>query len=599
MPDRQQTFEFTTSSKHIVSTNYKHNEKMKKFYTLLAGLLMAGSASAIVTTTATVKNVDMSQLKSKIESVERYGLKSETVALPEGMQRAVDATGTQWSVMISLLSPMSDVLTGINEFREYPFYLMYMNVQCMDASNNRFPFYISWPSKVAAKALESDALYKELYREIEGGQEIIESAALKYFDTLEDAYAPADYEEVTKVFEDGVVKMQMLPYVYYRPFIVPSGIFGAKLTWNGGEYLCMGAVEVGTAENSQLDYTNATTIEWRGLDSETSDIELDINAPYCKFTQQPTGVLVEDGGRVGIAAVQLSGTALIFGFANLTFDQIQEVHIFNVGRITYGTSPESWLYPTAFDPLNQYFLCWCHSTMTYMARNSSTGEEMQNFTNNTLPQEENFGIGAPGWATDENYELTYMKAALWAPENSENPYGFWEMPTAEYEKNSTTGSIRYLSAPAPHKLIQPLNCDAGIHDGFSGMYSGYRASAEPERSWIGIGDKNYGFNFKYATSLTGNYYISGNFKGNIIYHPTPNKWVDEMVALPAVGNIEADAINKGGSGSVEGVISNSPVVSSTYYNLQGQRISNAPENGIYIVRNVKADGTVEAVKVVK
>lgn len=573
---------------------------MKKIYTLLAGVMVAGSAFAIVPNTASVKNVDMKDVMSRIEALEYHSLKSEMSSLPQGMMRAQDATGAEWSVMVSLRSPMTEVLSGIQKFGEYPFYLMNMNIQCMEQSNdNQIPLFISWPSNVARLAFSSSEMYNELYKEAENGLEIDETAALKYFKTLEEAYAPSSFDDLAQLFEednDGAIRMYMLPAPYYRPMILPSGVFGTPMKWNGTEYLSMSATE---GSNGNLDLSNATYIDWRGLDEQTSDIDLDITSPYCAYTTQPNGVLVESGSRLGIAATQVSGNALLLGFANLTFNNFQEVHIFNVGRITYGTSPESWLYPTKFDPLNQYFLCWCHSGMAYMAHNSQTDEDVQNYTNNSLPQGiGGVGIGGPGYRVAEEYEFTYMKAALWAPENSETPYGFWEMPEAEYERNSTTGAIRYLSAPAPYELIEPLNCDAGIHDGFSGLYSGYRMNAEPLRSWIGIGDKTYGFNFKFASQMTGDYYISGNFKGNIFYHPTPNKWVDEVTALPSVSTLTADAINKGES-SVESVISNSPVVSSTYYNLQGQRISNAPENGIYIVRNVKADGTVEAVKVVK
>lgn len=598
MPDRQQTFEFTTSSKHIVSTNYKHNEKMKKFYTLLAGLLVAGSASAIVTNPVPVKNVDMKSVMSKIEAIEYQGFKSETSSVPQGMMRAQDAQGNQWNVMVALRQPMADIMEI--DFSEYPYYLMNMNFQCMAENNdNSIPLYIMWPSKVALKATESKELEKELYKKAEHGLQIDETAALKYFKTIEEAYEPCTFDEMVAAFKenDGVIRLNMVPGTYYMPSICSSAMFGASMKWNGAEYLSMSADVVG----DQLDYTNATYIDWRGLDDTTSDIDVDVQSPYCKFTEQPNGALVPDGGRVGIAATQVSGNALLFGFADIIFDQFEEVHIFNVGRVQYGVSPESWYYPTAFDPLNQYFICWCHRTMAYMVKDQQ-GNEEQNFTNSSLPMPPtgmNLGVGAPGWAVDPNYEFTYMKAALWAPENSENPYGLWSMPVAEYKENQATGTITYMSAPAAKELIQPLNCDAGDHDGFKGLYQTYYMYPQPEKSWIGIGDKNYGFNFKFSTPMTGQYSIRGNFKGNIIYHPTPNKWVDEMVALPAVGNIEADAINQGGSESVEGVISNSPVVSSTYYNLQGQRISSAPENGIYIVRNVKADGTVEAVKVVK
>ena len=50
---------------------------------------------------------------------------------------------------------------------------------------------------------------------------------------------------------------------------------------------------------------------------------------------------------------------------------------------------------------------------------------------------------------------------------------------------------------------------------------------------------------------------------------------------------------------IEGVENDAIVIGHEYYNLQGQRLSNAPESGFFIVKNLKADGTTSVVKVVK
>ena len=87
----------------------------------------------------------------------------------------------------------------------------------------------------------------------------------------------------------------------------------------------------------------------------------------------------------------------------------------------------------------------------------------------------------------------------------------------------------------------------------------------------------------------------GSVVGDIVYHPTPDKWVDDIQMLPAVGNVDADVITS----AVEEIESDAPVVSKTYYNFQGQRLSGEPENGMYIVRAIKADGTVKTTKIAK
>ncbi len=45
--------------------------------------------------------------------------------------------------------------------------------------------------------------------------------------------------------------------------------------------------------------------------------------------------------------------------------------------------------------------------------------------------------------------------------------------------------------------------------------------------------------------------------------------------------------------------SNAEVVATEYYNIQGQKLNTVPETGIFVKKNIKADGSVKAVKVVK
>ena len=75
--------------------------------------------------------------------------------------------------------------------------------------------------------------------------------------------------------------------------------------------------------------------------------------------------------------------------------------------------------------------------------------------------------------------------------------------------------------------------------------------------------------------------------------------VSDIQALPAVGNQEFNALEQGNSSSIDSTVSDAPVVSTSYYNFQGQRLASEPQEGLYIVRSVKADGTVVAKKVAK
>jgi hypothetical protein len=53
--------------------------------------------------------------------------------------------------------------------------------------------------------------------------------------------------------------------------------------------------------------------------------------------------------------------------------------------------------------------------------------------------------------------------------------------------------------------------------------------------------------------------------------------------------------------SVKNVLSesSSPVVSTEYYNIQGMRLNEVPQKGLYIERNIKADGSSKVSKIVK
>lgn len=51
--------------------------------------------------------------------------------------------------------------------------------------------------------------------------------------------------------------------------------------------------------------------------------------------------------------------------------------------------------------------------------------------------------------------------------------------------------------------------------------------------------------------------------------------------------------------AVEGIESDSETVAKEYYNLQGQKLNAAPENGVYILKSIKADGSYKSVKVAK
>ncbi len=575
---------------------------MKKIYPFLIGTMVAATSFAAVPMqnqrleNATISPMSIQRLQ---EVKQNIMTKSFDNVKNDGPMRIVtNQDGKEWSLMIAIAGPLQLITVDdqLTTLKDFPFYEAVISTQ--DASQggtNFIPMEATWPAKVMFS--ENENIWN---RDAEGRLiDLNETEVLKEFATMDEALAPVTYEEFAAKFEDNAIMLYMLDGIYYQPQLLPSYQMGENvaMNWNGNKYFPM----VGTLDQAtgKFDLSNATNFKWTKFDMELSDVDIELIAPYATYTTAANGA-IQLGSKAGTASAILSGEATTLGFADVSFDALGEVHIFNEGRITYGTSPQSWSYSTAFDPMNLYFLCFCSEGYGYMATDQN-GNQVQNFTENTLPKGNNGTFGVPGYRFEgSDGSLTFFKAGLWAPENSETPYGLWSMAESQYETSADGKQItKYLTPVTPYNLVQALNCSAGTNEGFSGAYQGYSLAAEPKNSWIGIGDKDFGFNFKFAATMTNGYYIKGYSKEDIFYHPTPNKWVSDIQALPAVGNQEFNALEQGNSSSIDSTVSDAPVVSTSYYNFQGQRLASEPQEGLYIVRSVKADGTVVAKKVAK
>lgn len=575
---------------------------MKKIYPFLIGTMVAATSFAAVPMqnqrleNATISPMSIQRLQ---EVKQNIMTKSFDNVKNDGPMRIVtNQDGKEWSLMIAIAGPLQLITVDdqLTTLKDFPFYEAVISTQ--DASQggtNFIPMEATWPAKVMFS--ENENIWN---RDAEGRLiDLNEIEVLKEFATMDEALAPVTYEEFAAKFEDNAIMLYMLDGIYYQPQLLPSYQMGENvaMNWNGNKYFPM----VGTLDQAtgKFDLSNATNFKWTKFDMELSDVDIELIAPYATYTTAANGA-IQLGSKAGTASAILSGEATTLGFADVSFDALGEVHIFNEGRITYGTSPQSWSYSTAFDPMNLYFLCFCSEGYGYMATDQN-GNQVQNFTENTLPKGNNGTFGVPGYRFEgSDGSLTFFKAGLWAPENSETPYGLWSMAESQYETSADGKQItKYLTPVTPYNLVQALNCSAGTNEGFSGAYQGYSLAAEPKNSWIGIGDKDFGFNFKFAATMTNGYYIKGYSKEDIFYHPTPNKWVSDIQALPAVGNQDFNALEQGNSSSIDSTVSDAPVVSTSYYNFQGQRLASEPQEGLYIVRSVKADGTVVAKKVAK
>lgn len=546
---------------------------MKKLYTLLAAACITGSAFAF-TPGQEVKKVNLpegmslGQILQKAEATQVSGNKTTFKIVNK-------ADDSEWSCLIALTEwPIFDSI------EEFPFYQMVFTCQPRGKSD----FYqvnINWPTW---GSLDDDCTY-----EVEGGL-MWDRAKVeeKYGDK---AFKPYTFEEFQEMAAGaGSSLMIALPGLYYAPCIIGTEAFGQYAdswtgwTVNGNTVYPKSA----TRTDQGWDYSQACTFDWTLFDALTSDVNITFNGRY-------TNSYAANSPLAGSTLAELEGAGVVLGFADILWDTLGEVHIFNGGRQEEYTDWSMNYDEQSPVPLNYYYLCFADETMGYMAKNEA-GEVVYNYTEKTLPENKQSNgkvlYGSPSYAFKEDAHFTYLAGAIWAPENSEYPYGVWSMKEPEKKNNA------YVQMPQAFNLVVAGLPDSYVNsDGFHGCYEGYSQNGIPGEVFVGIGDKKHGLNYKFGSALTNGHYIMGSYTGDIMFHATPDKWISDIKTLPALANEDADVIS--GPVAVDEIESDAPVVSKTFYNFQGQRLNSEPENGMYIIRAVKADGSVKAIKVAK
>lgn len=532
---------------------------MKKFYSLLTAACFTASAFALVPDTHKVANYKVPENIST-EILQKMNFDMKDVSSKKAFRIKNEADGSEWACLIAVAGQLMKDIT------DYPYYEMIVSMQPIDGSSeDLYQLEIAWPTYGALD---------DMYEEVEGGLKWDRAKVeAKYGDK---AFQPYSYEDFVEA-NGGSGMFITLPALYYAPCILGTQVLNYDWTVAGKTVYPMAA----TLNGNQWDTSNACTWNWSSFDFSTSDIKVEFNGKYSTVKGSYENPAQTYAGQT---VAELSGAGVVLGFANILWDTVGEIHIFNGGRqeafdnwtLNYGEQ--------STQPLNFYYICFCDETMGYMWKDKD-GKEDQCYTNQDLPTN-----GAPGAVFNKDYHMTYFAGAIWAPENSELPYGTWSMKEPAMDNNV------YVQKPEAYNLAVPYLKDNYLDlEAFHGSYEGYRIACLPGKTFLGIGDKKLGLNYKITGSITNGYSIMGSVVGNIIYHNTPDKWVDEYEMLPAVGNVDADVITS----AVEEIESDAPVVSKTYYNFQGQRLSGEPENGMYIVRAIKADGTVKTTKIAK
>lgn len=583
---------------------------MKKIFTLLAAGFFAATAMAFTPRPAKANLHFQPGTYERVQAIHQSNFQAIQNNDPR-VKRVTDKDGNEWQVMMCMPQGWWSAI-GSNDPADFPFYdLMVTASTEINKTAQDFQLEIEWPCVCAL----DDECVNPNYGKVENAPFILSDVARQKYG--ERAFDPMTYEEFQQAMtqEDGSIASLLIqvPTLYLQPVIIGPECYGPdagtdntkSVTIGSATYWSVSAID----NNGQIDYTNATTLNWTSLDIDASEIVMDYNVAYT--AQAPTqGWPTSWPTQKGKMAGTFDGPAIVLGFADFEWDSYNpnQVHIFNAGRQEYLEGDYTMCYNTEFDPLNYYFLCMCDQGMTYEA--TAKGQDGSQTTivaynDNTLPGPdvempagfENIApslIGMPlRAAVGDNMLFSFMATALWAPENSAKPYGLWTMPAPVYED-------KMMMNPAEaYKLIYwDRSAAAGTQDGTRFIFNGWYNTPNYEKTFIGIGDKNRGLNFSMNTSLSGSYNVLCSYKGDILYHQTPNAWLTDVVALPAIGDVEADAIALGGN-AVKAVTSDAPVVSSQYFDFQGRRLSSEPQNGMYIVRNVKADGTVQAIKVAK
>lgn len=547
---------------------------MKKLYSLLAATGIAASAFAFPVQKAEFAGaLTIPDFSTQIVKQADF----QTIAKENGMVKIINKdTNEEWSLLMAIMGEwglrnQDGSATTIDQF---PFMQMIIACQPLtQGSTDLYTVYVNWP---CYGATDTDLTIRDSDGLIERWDK--EKVEAKYGDK---AFKPMSYEDFIEANDGGL--LITMPGLYLMPCIIGPEAFGQNpYSWtvNGNTVYPKSAT---ITADDRIDYNEACTFDWSSFDSSTADVIANFQAKYC------TSV---GGALAGTVTAEFEGAGVILGFMNIDWNEIGEVHVFNGGRQEAGDD-WTWNYVEQSPvPLNFYYLCFCDDTMGYMAKNSQTNEEMRNFTDKDLPSGGGTSplLGAPSYAFSSDPHFTFLAGAIWAKENSEYPYGIWEMKEPRMNGNTVE------QMPEANNLTVAGVDDTAADFGFYGCYEGYRQYGLPGQVRLGIGDKTLGLNFVFGSSMTNGYSIRGSYTGDIILHNTPDQWLT-MTAIPAVGNVDANVLDA--DTAVEDVESDAPVVSKAFYNFQGQRLGSEPESGMYIIRAVKADGTVKATKVAK
>lgn len=569
---------------------------MKKISTLLVCAGIAASAMAMPKGPTRQAQLAPGHQLPTVERVAPNLAFTTEATLNQPMRAMTDPQDNNWSVMFRMLGPAVEALgigryTDENDpnsweyftFEEFPFYTVIWNNQNSSLKTNE-SYYISWP----CVCFTDESVYQQVEVDGKTYNEIDWDKAAQVYGDLASAQAPMSIEDFIADFDlngqGGFIPL--FEGIYDYPSIIAPILLKNDITWKGN------SVQPKPCQWTQsgITYTGCTYITIQSFEPEFSDMEVTLNQTFGQYDAQGNF----SGNTIG--DLVLEGNPTVLGFSDLTLDGF-ELHVFNCGTV----DPDSywgWAYDEEFSPLQRYWAMWCGKSLTFCGENSNN-EWMQSWDKeDILPAGESYPI-VPVMATQRDYIFQVFNTALFAPENGALE-GVWVLGEPKYTTKQVNGKTqidKYLTTPKAYELQQAISCAAAEQDGFWGIWGGYYTIPNnPGKCLIGAGDKSVGFNFSIPMDGWNGHSIVGSSTEPYYYHYDSTNF-DLMEERPTIGTANANVIT--GENSVEIVESNSPVVGVQYFNLQGQRLSNAPQQGIFIERAIKADGSTKAVKIVK
>lgn len=557
---------------------------MKKFYVLFAASLLAGSMMA-------------APVQKKTGKVEKFDVKKSAL-VEQAHYETVNGIGTENYVMKSQKADGANYLVRVKKndrtfpelvvadytFDQAPYYWFTMSFDNM-AQNANIAVYDFILPCVAVLDHDED---QDWWVGSGENQMFNWDKAAEVYGSKEAAQAApslAQMSEALKGFYMGVIGYGYL------------GVYQCwtynESTWAGkAQYYLKPAVE---GSDGKWNYDGASKLYLSSYNEDTDQLTVGFDATI--------------GTKVGAAGEETFGQAvgtmvsdnvvaepLITGWAPNDME-IGEVHFFNLGsapdyKFMYGqTSPKQYqlggskancLYEN-YEPSQLYYVVFCDPELTFDGQYGEADLP-------AVPKGNNPAVDQVNW-----FRAYMTLEANDDPENV-NPKGVGVLSIDNYRADN----YGYLAATLKGGMIfgsyylKACNDSQVLAGGLGSLGQFYGELAVPysrqdkkgvvtETSEIGIGDPEKGFYGRIITDAGAT--VEFSHKGTVMYHY-------DMDDYNAVKEISA-------TGAVKGVGVDSETVATDYYNFQGIRLNGAPEKGIYIVREYKADGTVVSRKVAK